>query len=238
MSVPLKYFILRPLKIYVVDLREWRYAFGNYFKIFSESNNTWIVGFEDHGDFDYDEPKLEVSLTNNFYVTIKGLSYSGSYHNKLYYGNELIFNLRRGNYTNFGTKVVPLCLGLSDIGAILLYLLQKITLNVDTLATESSIADEIKTSEKSSPVTILTPPSNKIVSTRGSYLFSDSDAGEVEMRFMNSGKLISKIYCSKFKVITLPAIHIDGKVGEPVGVYWNGLSPNSKITYILNYKLV
>jgi len=238
MSVPLKYFILKPLKVYVIDLKEWRYAFGNYFKIFSEDNNTWIVGFEDHNDFDYDEPRLEISLVDDYNVMIRGISYSGSYNNKLYYGNELIFYLKRGTYLNFGTKVVPVTLGLSDISAILLHLLQKITINVDTLATEYSIIGEIDTSTKTSPVKILTPPSGKKISTRGSYLFSDSDAGEVEMRYMNSGKLISKIYCSKFKVITLPEIHIDGEVDEPVGVYWNGLSTNSKITYVLNYKII
>jgi len=238
MSVPLRYLILRPFKVYVVDLKEWRYAFGNYFKIYSEDNNTWVIGFEDHNDFDYDEPKLEVSLTDDFNIRITGISYSGIYRNRLYYGNELIFDLKRGNYTDFGTKTVPLCLGLNDIGAILLYLLQKVTVNVDTLATELSITDEIKTSEKSPPVTILVPPTGKRISTRGSYLFSDSDAGEVEMRYMNSGKLISKIYCSKFKVITLPEIRLDGEVDEAIGIYWNNLSTNAKIAYVLNFKVL
>ena len=238
MSVPLRYFILKPFKIYVVDLREWRYAFGNYFKIFSESNNTWIIGFEDHNDFDYDEPKLEVSLTNDFNIRITGISYSGIYHNRLYYGNELIFDLRRGNYTDFGTKTVPLCLGLSDIGAILLYLLQMITINVDTLATEKTVTGEIDTTGKTPPIEILKPPSGHAISTRGTYLFSTSDVGEVELRYKNSWKLVSKLYCDKFKELPLPLCRIDGEIDEPIVVNWNGISSGVKITYIVNYKII
>jgi len=110
-------------------------------------------------------------------------------------------------------------------------------LNVDILGSENTIIDEILTGEVSSPQTILTPESDKYISTRNIFLASDSDSGEVECKFKNTNKLIGKIYCAKFKYIQLSNIKIDGNIGEPVIITWNGLDSNAKIFYALRYKI-
>ena len=233
--------VLRPLKLYVVSTRQFRYAFSDYFNIFEEGDSYWIVGFEDCDDFDYNEPKIKVEVLNNS-VRITGLEFEGDFHDQLYYGSILVFDLPKGHYTNFGTKTVPIVYGLDDLNSLFLALLHKIlttdTVNVDTLATENSVDDEIDTRSKTPPVVVLTPPSGKRISTRGVYLFSNSDAGEVEVRYMNSGKLVTKLYCDKFKSTTLPLIHTKGDVDDPMGIYWSGLSSGAKIFYVIGYKFV
>ena len=82
--------------------------------------------------------------------------------------------------------------------------LRAVVLNVDILATETSVSDEIDTATESPPVTVVTPASGKKIDTRSVYLSTDSTSGVVEARFRDSGKLLGKIYCSKFR---------DGEVG-------------------------
>ena len=79
--------------------------------------------------------------------------------------------------------------------------LRAVVLNVDILATETSVSDEIDTATESPPVTVVTPASGKKIDTRSVYLSTDSTSGEVEARFRDSGKLLGKIYCSKFRVV-------------------------------------
>ena len=110
-------------------------------------------------------------------------------------------------------------------------------LYVDILGSENTVIDEILTGEVSSPQTILTPESDKYISTRNIFLASDSDSGEVECKFKDSNKLIGKIYCAKFKYIQLSNIKIDGNVNEPIIIAWNGLDSNAKIFYALRYKI-
>jgi len=241
MSSVFRDLVLRPLKIYVVNTMEYRYAFSDYFSVVEEGDAYWIVGFEDGDDFDYNEPKIKVEVVDNN-VRITGLEFEGYYHDKLYYGSRLVFDLQRGSYSNFGVKLVPLVYGLNDLNSLFLALLRKIlisdTINADILSTEDSVENEIDTSVETSPVTVLTPPSGKWISTRGAYLFSTSDTGEVEAKYMNSGKLITKLYCDKFKSTTLPLIHTKGEVDDPIGMYWSGLSSGAKIFYALAYKIV
>ena len=112
------------------------------------------------------------------------------------------------------------------------------TFNVDILATENTVADEIDTSIASSPVTILTPPPNRCIDSRGAYLSTDADSGKVVMRFRDSGKIIAILYADKFKAITMPQIRVPGEVGEPVIVEWSGLTTGAYIFYSLRYKLI
>jgi len=63
-------------------------------------------------------------------------------------------------------------------------------LKVDALSTEDTVTDEIDTSTESSPYTILTPASGKTITTRGVTINTDSTAGEIAVKFANSGELI------------------------------------------------
>ena len=112
------------------------------------------------------------------------------------------------------------------------------TFNVDIHGTEEGVADEIDTSIASSPVTIVTPPSNRRIDTRGSYLATDSDTGRVVMRFRDSGKKIAILYADKFKAITMPQIKVTGDLDDPVIVEWSGLASGAHIFYSLRYKLI
>ena len=112
------------------------------------------------------------------------------------------------------------------------------TFNVDILASEASISGEIDTTTKSPPVEVLTPPPGKRIDTRSVYLATNSTDGEVWAYFKNSGKLVGKIYCSKFAMIPLDSIRLTGDVDEPIVVNWSGLDANSKIFYVIRYKLM
>ena len=77
--------------------------------------------------------------------------------------------------------------------------LSSLVLNVDILATERSASGEIDTSTASPPVVVVTPSSGRRIDTRSVYLATNSTSGEIEARFKNSGKLLGKLYCSKFR---------------------------------------
>jgi len=62
---------------------------------------------------------------------------------------------------------------------------QSIILNVDTLATESTVTAEIDTSAETSPYTLLTPSTGKKITTRAVVINTDSTAGEIEVKFAN-----------------------------------------------------
>jgi len=109
---------------------------------------------------------------------------------------------------------------------------------VDTLATELTVTGEIDTGAVSSPQTVLTPSSGKKIDTRSVYLASDSTSGEVEIRFASSGTLLGKIYCSKFALITLDAVHLTGATDEAVEIAWSDLDTGAKIFYSIRYKEV
>jgi hypothetical protein len=111
-------------------------------------------------------------------------------------------------------------------------------LDVDTLATESTIAGEIDTSSTTSPVVVLTPHAGKKIDTRAVYLATNSTSGEIEARFQNSGRLIGKIYCSKFAMVPLGGVRLVGDVDEPVTIEWSGLDTGAKIFYVIRYKEV
>ena len=115
---------------------------------------------------------------------------------------------------------------------------QKTELDVDTLATEQCVADEIDTSSETSPVTALTPSSGKKIDTRSVYLATDSASGEIAAKFQNSGKLLGKIYCSKFAMVTLRDVRIVGDANESVVIEWSGLDTGAKIFYVIRYKEV
>ncbi len=110
-------------------------------------------------------------------------------------------------------------------------------MDVDTLRTESTETGEINTAVETPPKTLLTPPSGKRISTRGVYIFSDSTAGEIEVRFGISNKLVAKIYCSRYYNVTLPEIHLLGLPDEPLIMYWQDLSINAKIFWVIRYKI-
>ena len=115
---------------------------------------------------------------------------------------------------------------------------QEGALDVDTLATEQCVAGEIDTSTATSPVTVLTPSQGKKIDTRSVYLATDSTSGEVWARFPNSNKLLGKIYCSKFAMVRLDSVHIQGDQDEAVVVEWSGLDGGAKIFYVIRYKEV
>ncbi len=111
-------------------------------------------------------------------------------------------------------------------------------LDVDTLATEQTKTDEIDTSTATSPVTVLTPSDGKKIDTRSVYIATNSAAGEIAAKFQNSGKLLGKIYCSKFAMVRLDSVRIVGDANEPVVVEWSGLDTGAKIFYVIRYKEV
>jgi len=113
---------------------------------------------------------------------------------------------------------------------------QEDALNVDTLATEQCVAGEIDTSSATSPVAVLTPSQGKKIDTRSVYLATNSTSGEIAAKFQNSGKLLGKIYCSKFAMVTLDGVRITGDTDEPVSIEWSGLDSGSKIFYVIRYK--
>ena len=112
------------------------------------------------------------------------------------------------------------------------------TVNVDTLATEQTKTDEIDTSTATSPVGILTPSDGKKIDTRSVYIATDSTSGEITAKFQNSGKLLGKIYCSKFAMVRLDAVRIEGDANEPIVIEWSGLDTGAKIFYVIRYKEV
>ena len=112
------------------------------------------------------------------------------------------------------------------------------SLSVDTLESEDTVTDEIDASAETPPKIILTPPSGKRISTRNVYLGANSDAGEITVRFKNTGKIIGKVYCDHFKQIRLDSVKIDGEKDEPIEITWSGLSSGAKIFYAIRYKII
>jgi len=102
--------------------------------------------------------------------------------------------------------------------------LSAIVLNVDILATEASVGGEINTATETSPVTVVTPSTGKKIDTRSVYLASNSTSGEVEARFRDSGKLLGKIYCSKFRTSNVGLDKDNGERGRAYNHYvvWAG----------------
>ena len=115
---------------------------------------------------------------------------------------------------------------------------QYVTLNVDTLATESAASGEIDTASETSPVTVLTPSSGKKLDTRSVYISTDSSSGEIEVWFPTSGILLGKIYCSVHTMVTLQQIHFQGATDEGIQISWSGLSTGAKIFWCIRYKEV
>lgn len=115
---------------------------------------------------------------------------------------------------------------------------QAIVVGVDTLYEENTISGEVDTSTETSPVTVLTPSSGKKIETRGAYLFTTSSAGEVQLRFPTSNKIVAKIYADHFKAVSLPKVKFDGDVDEALQLEWSSLSTGAKIFYIVVYKEV
>lgn len=110
------------------------------------------------------------------------------------------------------------------------------TLNVDALGSESSASGEIDTGTESSPKTILTPSSNKKLSTRSVYMSTDSTSGEIEAKFPTSNILLGKLYCAKQTMVTLQQIPFQGATNEAIQISWSDLSTNAKIFWAIRYK--
>jgi len=108
--------------------------------------------------------------------------------------------------------------------------------DVDTLATETTVSDEIDTSTASPPVTVVTPSSGRRIDTRSVYLASDSTGGKVVAKYRDSGEVLGVIYCSKFAIIPLDSIRKTGDVGEPIVIDWSDLDTGAKIYYAIRYK--
>ena len=108
--------------------------------------------------------------------------------------------------------------------------------DVDILASETCISGEIDTGTSTSPVTVLTPTSGYKIDTRSVYLATDSTAGEVTASFPTSGKLLGKLYCSKFTMVTLKDIRITGGTNESIQISWSGTDTGAKIFYVIRYK--
>lgn len=112
------------------------------------------------------------------------------------------------------------------------------TFNVDVLASEEGVADEIDSGAVSPPVTIVTPPPGKRIDTRAVFIATDSDTGEIVVRFKNSGKIVAKLYCSKWFMMPLSEIRITGDPNDVLEITWSGLSAGAKIFYTVRYKLL
>ena len=110
--------------------------------------------------------------------------------------------------------------------------------DVDTLASETCISGEIDTGTSTSPVTVLTPASGYKIDTRSVYLATDSTSGEITASFPTSNKLLGKIYCSKFTMVTLKDIRITGQANESIQISWSGTDTDAKIFYVIRYKEV
>ncbi|MCD6434019.1 MAG: hypothetical protein J7L14_00200 [Candidatus Diapherotrites archaeon] len=115
---------------------------------------------------------------------------------------------------------------------------QEGAIDVDTLATEISVAGEIDTSSQSSPVTVLTPTQGKKISTRSIYITTNSTSGEIWVKFKNSGQLLAKLYCTRHARVQLNDMHFIGEQDEPIVIEWNGLNTGAKIFYAIRYKEV
>ena len=111
-------------------------------------------------------------------------------------------------------------------------------LEIDELAIETSISREIDTSTETSPITLLTPSSGKKIETRGVYIFSDSDAGEITVEFPDSGIKVMKLYCNKFSAASMPKVKFVGNTDERLQVSWSGLSTGAKIFIVVVYREV
>jgi len=109
-------------------------------------------------------------------------------------------------------------------------------LDVDTLRTESTVTGEIDTSTATSPAEVLTPSSGKKIDMRSVYIATNSTSGEIAAKFKSSGKLLGKIYCSKFAMVTLDGVRIVGDTNEAVVIEWSGLDTGAKIFYVIKYK--
>ena len=110
--------------------------------------------------------------------------------------------------------------------------------DVDTLASETCVSGEIDTGAETSPKTVLTPTSGYKLDTRSVYLATDSTSGEIEAKFPTSNKLLGKIYCSKFTMVTLKDIRITGQANESIQINWSGIDTGAKIFYVIRYKEV
>ena len=111
-------------------------------------------------------------------------------------------------------------------------------IKVDKASSEKTLSGEIDTSTDTSPQTVVTPASGKKISTRGVFLFSNSTSGEIEARFPSSGKLIGKIYCTKYYNVSLPEVKFEGNVDESIQISWSGVSSGAKIFWVIKYKEV
>ena len=110
------------------------------------------------------------------------------------------------------------------------------TKNVDVLATELTVADEIDTGTVSSPQIVLTPSSGMKIDTRSVYLTTDSTAGTVKASYANTGELLGVLYCSKFAMIRLDSVRKVGQADEPIQISWTGTDTGAKIFYVIRYK--
>jgi len=115
---------------------------------------------------------------------------------------------------------------------------QSIILNVDTLATESTVTAEIDTSAETSPYTLLTPSTGKKITTRAVVINTDSTAGEIEVKFANSGTIIYKVYIGKFRGQVGFGLNLTGGTDESITVEWTGLDTGARIFVALTYKEV
>jgi len=96
MSVERMKELLKPLRIYVHNTKVWHNAFSEYFKIYSITDNSARVGFEDLDerkdkkvDWDFNEPILDIKLEDNKLI-IKIVEFEGGYTVDLYYGDKLL----------------------------------------------------------------------------------------------------------------------------------------------------
>ena len=113
---------------------------------------------------------------------------------------------------------------------------QDTTVGVDTLASESTVTDEIDTGTETSPYTLLTPTTGKKITTRAIVINTDSSGGEIAVKFANSGTIIYKIYVGKFRGQVGFGLNLTGDTNEPINVEWTGLDTGAKIFVALTYK--
>ena len=99
-------------------------------------------------------------------------------------------------------------------------------------------SDVIDTTGRTPPLTIIKAPPNRVIDVRRAYVSTTATAGEIYIKFKDTGKIITALFPAKFTQSILPAIRIPGNVGEDVIIDWTDDVSGAKIVYLLNYKLI
>jgi len=112
------------------------------------------------------------------------------------------------------------------------------TLDVDILASESTVSDLLRGVATDGELIILTPSYGYRISTRSWHIQSTSTSGIIFLIFPQSGRYVGALMCAKGFWAGHNMCNITGYENEPLKLVWEGLSPNPDIFYQVTYKEV